>query len=137
MYFTGTPIYPFGYGLSYTTFSYSTLQTSASSVTQSGSITASVTVTNTGSMTGDEVVQLYASYPVDAGLALPIKRLIGFQRITLAPQASQTVVFTVNESSLSTWNDTASAYQVPTSTVQLTVGGSSADSKAEAEVSVL
>ena len=135
-YFTGTPIYPFGFGLSYTTFSYSAFQLSASSVTQTGSITASVDVTNTGSVAGDEVVQLYVSYPTDAGVALPIKRLIGFQRVTLAPQASQTVTFTISESSLSTWNDTASAYQVPTSTVQLTVGGSSADAEAQAELTV-
>jgi beta-glucosidase len=137
MYFTGTPIYPFGYGLSYTTFGYSSLTLSASSVTPTGSITASVDVTNTGTMTGDEVVQLYVSYPTVAGLALPIKRLIGFQRVTLAPQASQTVVFTISESSVSTWNDTASAYQVPSSTVHLTVGGSSADTRAEGDLTIL
>ncbi len=137
MYFTGTPIYPFGYGLSYTTFGYSALQLSAPSLAQTGSITASVTVTNTGSVAGDEVVQLYASYPAVAGVALPSKRLIGFQRVTLAPQASQTVVFTISDASLSTWNDAAAAYQVPSTTVHLAVGGSSADARAPGDVTIL
>jgi len=136
MYFKGEPLYPFGYGLSYTSFKYSNLRTSSSVLAKDGSVTVSVDVTNTGGVAGDEVVQLYVSYPAVTGLALPIKRLIGFQRVTLAPQASQTVTFTISESNLSTWNDTASAYQVPTSTVHLTIGGSSADAEAQADLTV-
>jgi beta-glucosidase len=92
-----SPLYEFGYGLSYTTFSVSNLQLSSSSVSRNGSLNASVTVTNTGSRTGDEVVQLYIHDPV-ASISQPVRRLRGFERVTLTPGQSRTVTFTLDKS---------------------------------------
>jgi beta-glucosidase len=87
----------FGHGLSYTTFDISNLELSSSSVSSRGSIKASVTVKNTGSRAGDEVVQLYLHDPV-ATLSQPIRRLRGFDRVTLDPGQSRTVTFTLDRS---------------------------------------
>ena len=80
MYFQGDPLYPFGYGLSYTTFRYSNLKTSAATLRAGGEITVSVDVTNTGNRQGDEVVQLYVKH-VNSGVERPIKELKGFRRV--------------------------------------------------------
>jgi beta-glucosidase len=89
------PQYEFGYGLSYTTFSVSGLSLNRSSVSRTGSVQASVTVKNTGSRRGDEVVQLYLHDPV-ASLSQPVRRLRGFERVTLDPGRSRTVTFTLD-----------------------------------------
>jgi beta-glucosidase len=94
---TCDPLYAFGYGLSYTTFSVSNLRLSRSSVAPSGSLTASVDVANTGSRAGDDVVQLYIHDPV-ASISQPVRRLRGFQRVTLEPGERQTVTFTLDRS---------------------------------------
>jgi beta-glucosidase len=90
-YFDGKPLYPFGYGLSYTTFTYSELKVSAKPVKAGDPVTADVTVTNTGKAAGDEVAQLYISFPDVKGA--PIRALRGFQRVHLDPGKSQTVHF--------------------------------------------
>ena len=90
-YFQGTPLYPFGYGLSYTTFSYSDLSLPASSIAAGQPMTAELTVTNTGLRAGDEVVQLYLSFPDLAGA--PIRALRGFRRLHLDPGQSERVRF--------------------------------------------
>lgn len=92
-----SPLYEFGYGLSYTTFEVSNLQLSSSSVSKSGSLKASVTVTNTGARRGDEVVQLYIHDPV-ASISQPVRRLRGFERVTLNPSQSRTLTFTLDKS---------------------------------------
>ncbi len=90
-YFKGKPLYPFGYGLSYTTFKYSDLTLPKTTVNAGDPVDADVTVTNTGKVAGDEVVQLYLNFPPVAGA--PNIALRGFQRIHLAPGASQKVHF--------------------------------------------
>jgi beta-glucosidase len=90
-YFEGTPLYPFGYGLSYTTFSYSGLTIPVRSVAAGDPVTAEVTVTNTGKIAGDEVAQLYLSFPGVAGA--PLRALRAFQRVHLEAGASQKVRF--------------------------------------------
>jgi beta-glucosidase len=92
-----SPLFEFGYGLSYTTFAVTNLQLSSSSVSRYGRLTASVTVTNTGSRAGDEVVQLYIHDPV-ATISQPVRRLRGFERVTLGPGQSRTVTFTLDRS---------------------------------------
>src|SRR6266550_1602632 len=92
---TCDPLYSFGYGLSYTTFNISNLQLSSTTMPSSGSVNASVNVTNTGGRAGDEVVQLYIHAPV-ASIVQPVRRLRGFQRVTLAAGASQDVSFTLS-----------------------------------------
>jgi beta-glucosidase len=86
------PLYPFGFGLSYTTFAISGLRLSSATVPAGGTVTASVEVTNTGSRAGDEVVQLYLHDPV-ASISQPVRRLRGFQRVTLNPGEHRTVTF--------------------------------------------
>jgi beta-glucosidase len=90
-YFQGKPLYPFGYGLSYTTFSYSELSLPQTEVNAGDPVGADVTVTNTGKVAGDEVVQLYLKFPPVKGA--PLLALRGFQRIHLDPGASRKVHF--------------------------------------------
>ena len=90
------PLYAFGFGLSYTKFSVSNLRLSTQSVSKNGKVTASVDVANTGGRKGDEVVQLYIHDPV-ASISQPVRRLRGFQRVTLAPHDKQTVSFSLDK----------------------------------------
>jgi beta-glucosidase len=92
-----SPLFEFGHGLSYTTFEVSNLQLSSSTVSRNGSLQASVTVRNTGSRKGDEVVQLYIHDPV-ATISQPVRRLRGFERVTLNPGETRTVTFTLDKS---------------------------------------
>jgi beta-glucosidase len=89
------PLFPFGYGLSYTTFTTSNLTLSKATVGPHGRLTASFTIKNTGTRTGTDVAQLYLHDPV-ASIEQPVRRLRGFQRVTLAPGQSKTVHFTVS-----------------------------------------
>ncbi|MFL6005858.1 MAG: beta-glucosidase BglX [Gaiellaceae bacterium] len=91
------PLYPFGFGLSYTTFSVTNLHLDAQTVSKHGQVTATVNVTNTGARAGDDVVQLYIHDPV-ASISQPVRRLRGFQRVTLVPGQTQTVPFTLDAS---------------------------------------
>ena len=97
------PLYPFGYGLSYTTFSYSDIKLSAASFKPGQSITARVTVTNTGKVEGKEVVQLYTRDLVGSSTR-PVKELKGFQKISLKPGESKEVTFTISENDLKFYN---------------------------------
>ena len=96
-------LYPFGYGLSYTTFSYSDVKLSANEMAKNSSVTATVTVTNTGKRDADEVVQLYV-HDLVASIARPVKELKGFERIHLAAGESKTVTFTIGADQLSFYN---------------------------------
>lgn len=91
------PLFPFGFGLSYTTFEVSDLQLSRGTVSRKGRVVASMKVTNTGDVAGDEVAQLYLRDPV-ASISQPVRRLRGFERVTLEPGASTTVRFTLDAS---------------------------------------
>jgi len=95
-----TPLYPFGHGLSYTSFDYRNLRLSAAKIRPSDSVTVSVEVTNTGNRTGDEVVQLYLRDDV-ASLTQPVKELRGFRRISLEPGQTRLVAFTLGRDDLS------------------------------------
>jgi beta-glucosidase len=90
-------LYPFGFGLSYTKFSVTNLRLSTHSVSKNGSLTASMDVTNTGDRKGDDVAQLYIHDPV-ASISQPVRRLRGFERVTLAPGEKKTVTFTLDKS---------------------------------------
>ncbi len=98
-YFTGTPLYPFGYGLSYTSFNYSGLSLPTSAVKAGEPVVAEATVTNTGKVAGEEVVQLYLSFPDVKGA--PLRALRGFERVHLAAGASQKVRFELKDRDLS------------------------------------
>jgi beta-glucosidase len=98
-YFEGTPLYPFGYGLSYSTFSYSGLTLPANEIKAGDSAVAEVTVTNTGSRVGDEVAELYLTFPSVAGA--PLKALRAFQRVHLEAGASTKVRFALSPRDMS------------------------------------
>ena len=97
------PVYPFGYGLSYTTFNYSDITLSTSSIKQGESLTANITVTSTGSYEGKEVVQLYIRDMV-ASVTRPVRELKGFQKIDLKPGESKVVTFTISPEDLKFYN---------------------------------
>lgn len=118
-----TPLYPFGYGLSYTTFSYSDLVLDSVSMMPGGRITASVTVTNTGRCAGEEVVQFYIRDLVGS-VTRPVKLLKGFEKIGLAPGESRQVKFEITEDALAFYRDDMSYGSEPGDFL-LMVGGSS------------
>ena len=98
-YFDGEPLWPFGYGLSYTSFAYSDLKLPDTPVNAGDPLHASVTVANTGKVAGDEVVELYLQFPEVSGA--PRSALRGFQRVHLEPGASQKVEFQLSPRDLS------------------------------------
>lgn len=98
-YFTGRPLYPFGYGLSYTKFSYSDLKVPSGAVDAGDTVKVEATVTNTGKRGGDEVAQLYLRFPPVAGA--PLLALRGFERVHLEPGQSRTVQFELKPRDLS------------------------------------
>jgi beta-glucosidase len=119
-YFGGEPLYPFGYGLSYTTFSYGDLALPTSAVTAGQPITAEVTVTNTGKFAGDEVAQLYLSFPDVAGA--PIRALRGFQRLHLDPGKSERVHFDLKPRDLSMVTEAGEPI-IPEGKYSVSIGG--------------
>ncbi|WP_319024656.1 glycoside hydrolase family 3 N-terminal domain-containing protein [Microbulbifer hainanensis] len=98
-----SPLFPFGFGLSYTTFDIGTPQLSTPAIAPDGTVQVAVKVKNTGARTGDEVVQLYVHDKV-ASVTQPVKRLRKFQRVSLAPGEERTVKFTLGQDDLSLWN---------------------------------
>ena len=125
-YFKGKPLYPFGYGLSYTTFAYSSLGTSAESLPKDGAVTVSVDVKNTGSREGDEVVQLYVRRP-GSRVARPRQELKGFRRVHLAAGAGARVDLPLRAADLGTWDQGRKTFTVEPGPLELRVGSSSAD----------
>ncbi|MHB8812741.1 MAG: glycoside hydrolase family 3 C-terminal domain-containing protein [Steroidobacteraceae bacterium] len=119
-YFTGKPLWPFGYGLSYTTFKYADLTLPKAAIDAGAPLNASVKVTNTGKVAGDEVVQLYLKFPDVPGA--PLRALRGFQRIHLAPGASQVVRFHLKRRDLSMVTDAGDRI-VAQGTYTVSVGG--------------
>jgi len=123
-YFKGKPLYPFGFGLSYSTFSYSALKTSKPILTDTTIV--SVLVTNTGSRDGEEVVQLYVAYPGSA-VERPIKQLKGFKRVFIPAGKTITVDIALKAEDLAYWNVEKHAFIVEKGKVKIMVGSSSED----------
>ena len=121
-YFTGVPLYEFGYGLSYTTFKYRNLKASSDDKT----VSVKFDVTNAGKRDGDEVVQLYVRYP-ETGTHMPIKQLKAFRRLSLAKGEKQPVELTIDTADLRYWDDKTASFVTPKGKYQLMVGSSSAD----------
>jgi len=135
MYFRQQPLYPFGFGLSYTTFDYSNLKTTATNLKRDGEITVSVDVRNAGLRAGDEVVQMYVAH-VGSKVERPIKELKGFKRINLMPRETTTVRFPLKASALAYWNQEKHNFAVEADAVTVMVGTSSADIKLKQTVRV-
>ena len=117
------PLYPFGYGLSYTTFTYGDLTLDATSMTESGKITATVKVTNTGNYDATEVVQLYIRDMVGS-ISRPVKELKGFERVSLKKGESRDVTFEITADLLRFYNSNIE-YVCEPGEFQVMVGGDS------------
>ncbi|MEC4589812.1 glycoside hydrolase family 3 N-terminal domain-containing protein [Nitrospirillum amazonense] len=124
---TTDPLFPFGYGLSYTTFDLGSPRLSTPTIAKDGAVTVSVDVKNTGKRAGDEVVQLYLHQQV-ASVTRPVKELKGFQRVTLAPGESRTVTFTIDGQALALWNQDMKRVVEP-GAFDIMVGDNSVDLK--------
>lgn len=125
MYHDKTPLYPFGFGLSYTTFEYKDLNISRSTLAAGEELTVSAQITNTGDVAGCEIVQLYVH--ANSSIDRPIKQLVGFARVELKPGESKTVSMPLKHEQLAYYNDQAHTFDVEDGTVDVYVGASSAD----------
>jgi len=135
MYLKQKPLYAFGYGLSYTTFAYSNLRVSENSLAPKVDLTITADIRNTGTREGDEVVQLYVSYP-HSSVSRPIEELKGFDRIHLRAGETKAVTLHLPAQSLAYWNETAHAFIVEPGTIELRVGAASDDTKLRKTITV-
>ena len=124
-YFKGDPLYPFGYGLSYTTFKLSNLKTSTPTLARNGTLTVTVDVTNTGDRPGDAVPQLYVKH-MHSKVERPKQELKGFARITLKAGETKTVTLPLKAADLAYWNEKAGKFETESEPITLTAAQSSA-----------
>jgi beta-glucosidase len=124
-YFKGKPLYPFGYGLSYTTFAYKWETPPQKSYKSSGTITCSFSVTNTGKLSGDEVAQVYVKYP--DGKGFPIKELRYFERKHIVEGQAEQIKVSIPVNQLAKWDEKAKKLIVPTGAYSIYAGTSSDD----------
>lgn len=136
MYFKGQSLYPFGYGLSYTNFKYSNLRLSSSRLTGNGQVTVSADITNTGSLAGDEVVQMYLQYP-NSKVPRPLEQLDGFQRVHLNAGETRKVQLALRAKEMSYWGDADKKFLVESGKVDVLLGSSSADIRLRHSISVV
>ena len=130
MYYKGKPLYPFGFGLSYTTFRYTNLKISQDALRQGSVLEVSVDIQNTGRCDGEEVVQLYVNLPDDDTLM----RLKGFRRVALKQGEMQTVKLTLSASDVSRWDVAGHAFKLPKGKMSINIGTSSADIRLKGSV---
>lgn len=128
-------LFPFGYGLSYTSFAYSNLRLSAAEITDQDTLTVTVTVTNTGSRFGKTVVQLYVGEKQSEVLR-PVRELKGFEKVALQPGESKDVSFTLNKRAFAYWNEEIHDWHVKTGEFTIDVGQSSRSLDVSATVKV-
>jgi len=126
MYAKEKPLYPFGYGLSYTDFTYSELTLSSTTLAKGKTLKVKLDIANTGDRDGEEVVQLYVSFP-QSGVTRPIKQLKAFKRVPVGQHKSATVEFTLKADDLAYWDNQTDAYVLEKGAVNIMVGASSED----------
>lgn len=129
------PLYPFGHGLSYTTFDYANLRISAAEISPDDVFEVSVDITNTGARAGDEVVQLYVRDLV-ASVTRPVKELKAFKRLTIIPGETRTVTFTLHTSQLAFY-DVEMNFVVEPGDVQIMIGASSEDIRLTGQITIV
>ena len=130
------PLYPFGYGLSYTTFEYSDLNVSKEKFSENDSLTVSFTVKNTGTVGGKEIAQLYI-HDVKSSLPRPVKELKGFRKIELKPGESKVIQLKLDKKDFSFWNPLTKSWYAEKGEFILNIGSSSKDIKLKKEVELL
>ncbi len=133
MYTKEKPLYPFGYGLSYTSFEYSDITVSSPALSKGKDITVSVNISNTGDRDGEEVAQLYVSFP-QSKVVRPIKQLKGFQRAMIKKGESKMVGFTLTADDLAYWDNDKDTYIIEQGKINLMVGASSGDIRQTIEI---
>jgi len=134
MYLRGAPLFAFGHGLSYTTFTYGKLKLSDQQIGPGGKLTVSVDVTNTGKREGEEVVQLYI-HEMEPAVTRPVKELRGFERIGLQPGETKRVTLTVPAEKLAYYDETQHGFTVKPGPFEVLVGSASDDIRAKARFS--
>jgi len=135
MYFKGEPLYPFGYGLSYTTFAYSNFKLNGKVIKRNGEIIISFDITNTGKRTGDEVSQLYIQH-LHSVVDRPKKELKAFKRVTLQPGERKTIQLKFKAVDLKYWDENLHRYALENDHIKLMLGTSSADFKFQGDMVV-
>ncbi|MEO8110084.1 MAG: glycoside hydrolase family 3 C-terminal domain-containing protein [Ginsengibacter sp.] len=128
-YFKGVPLFPFGFGLSYTKFTYSNLKLSKTKINKNEPVDAEVTVTNSGKVAGDEVVELYLTH-VKGGEEVPLHSLKGFKRITLNPGAAEKVKFTITPDMMQLINELGDS-QINAGDIKVSIAGSLPSKRSE------
>ncbi len=136
MYFKETPLYPFGYGLSYTSFAYSGIRLSNAIIPADGEVKITVDVKNTGQYSGDEVVQLYVRF-LDSKVERPLKQLKGFARVPVNAGETKPVTITLKADDLAYWDEKTHAFRVEPGKIELMIGASSQDIRARKVISVV
>ena len=134
-YFDGPTLFPFGHGLSYTTFAYDSLRVSSDTLAAEGEVSVRVNVSNIGKRAGDEVVQLYVQHP-KSRVTRPRLDLRGFRRITLAPGQTRTVEFRLSGSALRYWDPDADRWVSEDAPLRIIVGSSSEDLRLDRTIRV-
>ena len=135
MYFKGEPLYPFGYGLSYTSFKYNDLRIDGGKLKANGEVNIIVSLENTGKCEGDEVVQLYVKH-LDSKASRPLEELKAFNRVTLKPGEKKDIVLVLKAKDLAYWDEASKKFVVEADHIQLLVGSSSADIKLQKTLAV-
>lgn len=136
MYFKGKPLYPFGFGLSYTKFKYSDMRVSSSRLPVGGEVTVSVKVTNVGTRAGDEVVQMYVQH-VGSKVVRAAEELKGFERISLAASQTKEVEFHLPAKALAYWDDKDNKWSIEQDRVKVRIGSSSQDIREQKQIAVV
>ena len=126
LYLKSAPLYPFGFGLSYTSFRYRNLCPGVDSLSTQGNLSCTVEITNTGSRDGDEVVQLYVRH-LGSKVQRPLKELKGFERVFIPAGQTRSVTFLLKPDALAYWGEGSKRWVVEKEPVEFSAGGSSAD----------
>ena len=135
MYMKENPLYPFGYGLSYTKFKYSRLRLSSKRMSQNGQVTVSVNITNIGKRTGEEVTQMYVQH-LGTQTDLPREELKGFERVSLRVGEMKTISFHLPAKALAYWDEGRNDWQIGHDRVRVMIGSSSANIKAASVIAI-
>jgi beta-glucosidase len=135
-YFSGEPLYPFGYGLSYTSFSYSSLDLSKKSAFASDTVLINVRLKNTGDYDGDEVIQVYSKRPANRNVQ-PIESLVAFQRVSMKKGEERLISIPLAVNELRQWDYSKEDYTVKPGMYDILVGASSEDIRLRTSLEVL
>ncbi len=136
MYYKETPLFPFGYGLSYSTFTYADLKFAAPFLPEDGQIKITFDVKNNGTMDGDEVVQLYIRYP-ESKVERPAIQLKGFNRVFIKAGETKNITMFLKASDLGYWDEKTGSFRTETGKIEILIGASSRDIRLKKSLDVV